>query len=355
VNNYGSFSEVPGDVALKVEIDSPQPEQVGEHLLHLARRPEFRAELEGRAREYAVRVLDPNRCRDLYLAFAERVGPPDRTATGSPPRRVRTTTLSDAVALRHRLTPALEGLQLAGAGPAGAAVFVDALCRLLLRRPADDDEIREAHAALAAGLSRAELLDRVVASPEFAELRLLDELIEDLRRSPGPLRIDRPVGPGTTGRAVQIAWVASRVRGAKRLLGMGLEDSGGIWASALTEAGVAEVHGVDDAPRSARRGVVRDPGSLPYGVGSFDGALCLGAPDGPALAELVRVLRPGGRLVVTAPLEETGGAELGATASLSVEERVVLRRTAQGWVTQDASLPPGAEPSVLCVTLLKGP
>src|SRR5947209_9314554 len=113
VNNYGSFSEVPGDVALKVEIDSPQPEQVGEHLLHLARRPEFRAELEGRAREYAVRVLDPNRCRDLYLAFAERVGPPDRTATDPPPRRARTTTLPDAVAIRHRLTAALEELQLA--------------------------------------------------------------------------------------------------------------------------------------------------------------------------------------------------------------------------------------------------
>src|SRR5206468_7602931 len=66
VNNYGSFAEVPPDVALKVEIDAPQPEQVGAHLLHLAREPEFRAQLEHRARGYSERVLDPNRCRDLY-------------------------------------------------------------------------------------------------------------------------------------------------------------------------------------------------------------------------------------------------------------------------------------------------
>ena len=134
---------------------------------------------------------------------------------------------------------------------------------------------------------------------------------------------------------------------------MGLEDSGRVWASALTEAGVAEVHGVDDAPRSAGRRVVGDPGSLPYRDGSFDGALCLAAPDGPALAELVRVLRSGGRLVITAPLEESGRPELDATASLTVEERAVLRRTARGWVTEEASLLPVAEPSVLCVTLLK--
>jgi glycosyltransferase involved in cell wall biosynthesis len=74
VNNYGSFAEVPRDVTLKVEIDGPQGEQVGEHLLRLHREPEFREALAERARGYARAVLDPDRCRDLYVDFAGRVG-----------------------------------------------------------------------------------------------------------------------------------------------------------------------------------------------------------------------------------------------------------------------------------------
>ena len=70
VNNLGSFAEVPPDVALKVEIDADQAEGVGEHLLHLAEEPAFRAHTESRAREYAATVLDPIRCRDLYLSVA---------------------------------------------------------------------------------------------------------------------------------------------------------------------------------------------------------------------------------------------------------------------------------------------
>src|SRR5919108_403847 len=50
VNNYGSFAEVPGDVALKVEIDADQAEGVGAHLIHLADDPVFRARTEARAR-----------------------------------------------------------------------------------------------------------------------------------------------------------------------------------------------------------------------------------------------------------------------------------------------------------------
>lgn len=74
VNNYGSFAEVPRDVALKVEIDGHQAEQVGAHLVRLRRDPEFAAAIGSRARAYAAEVLDPNRCRDLYLEFAARIG-----------------------------------------------------------------------------------------------------------------------------------------------------------------------------------------------------------------------------------------------------------------------------------------
>jgi glycosyltransferase involved in cell wall biosynthesis len=73
VNHLGSFAEVPPDVALKVEIDGDQSEQVGEHLIRLAEDPAFRSQIEANARAYAVAVLDPIRCRDLYLRVAGQV------------------------------------------------------------------------------------------------------------------------------------------------------------------------------------------------------------------------------------------------------------------------------------------
>jgi glycosyltransferase involved in cell wall biosynthesis len=73
VNNYGSFAEVPRDVALKVEVDGDQAAELGAHLVRLAGEPELRATLEANAREYAHTVLDPVRCRDLYVSFARRV------------------------------------------------------------------------------------------------------------------------------------------------------------------------------------------------------------------------------------------------------------------------------------------
>ncbi len=70
VNNLGAFAEVPPDVALKVEVDGNQAEAVGGHLLRLAEDPAFRATIESNARRYAETVLDPERCRDLYLNVA---------------------------------------------------------------------------------------------------------------------------------------------------------------------------------------------------------------------------------------------------------------------------------------------
>jgi hypothetical protein len=43
---------------------------VGAHLLRLAGSSEYRREIEARARRYAATVLDPVRCRDLYLSVA---------------------------------------------------------------------------------------------------------------------------------------------------------------------------------------------------------------------------------------------------------------------------------------------
>lgn len=73
VNNYAAFAEVPGDVALKVEIDGDQGEQVGDHLLRLAGDPGFRALIGRNARAYAHRAFDPVTCARQYVEFAERV------------------------------------------------------------------------------------------------------------------------------------------------------------------------------------------------------------------------------------------------------------------------------------------
>ena len=73
VNNYGSWAELPRDVALKVEIDGPQGEQVGTHLLELARDPTLRSSMEERARRYAAAHLDPTKCSEQYVAFVREV------------------------------------------------------------------------------------------------------------------------------------------------------------------------------------------------------------------------------------------------------------------------------------------
>jgi glycosyltransferase involved in cell wall biosynthesis len=73
VNNYASSADLPLDVALKVQIDKPQKEQVGQHLLTLARNPELRHMFERNAATYAAVHLDPRRCTDLYITFARQV------------------------------------------------------------------------------------------------------------------------------------------------------------------------------------------------------------------------------------------------------------------------------------------
>jgi glycosyltransferase involved in cell wall biosynthesis len=73
-NNYHAFAEIPGEAVLKVEIDRPQGDQVGSHLIRLATDSRFKEAIEKRARAYAATVLDPNRCANLYVTFAETVG-----------------------------------------------------------------------------------------------------------------------------------------------------------------------------------------------------------------------------------------------------------------------------------------
>jgi glycosyltransferase involved in cell wall biosynthesis len=72
-NNLGSFAEVPSDVVLKVEADGDQAIELGNHLVHLAEDPRFKASLEQQARRYALTFLDPRRCALLYLEVARSI------------------------------------------------------------------------------------------------------------------------------------------------------------------------------------------------------------------------------------------------------------------------------------------
>lgn len=74
VNNIGSFGELPDDVARKVEVDEDQADGVGRELMRLAGDGELRARMSRQAAEYARTVLDPARCRDMYLEVAHTVG-----------------------------------------------------------------------------------------------------------------------------------------------------------------------------------------------------------------------------------------------------------------------------------------
>ncbi|MFN2544852.1 MAG: methyltransferase domain-containing protein [Actinomycetota bacterium] len=399
VNNYGSFAEVPGDVALKVEIDAPQPEQVGEHLLHLARERGFRLALEERAREYAGRVLDPNRCRDLYLAFGKEVGPPERSADGRPRprRRVRPASLVEAVARRHQEIDHVTEAERAALGAAGNAVFVDLLYRSVLRRAAEDDAIRDAHAALATGaLTRSELAHRVASSREFAEVRLLDDLIREVRTGAG-VSFNRPIGADTTERVVEIPWMLSRRRDASRVLDVGYAFASHVWTSALLDLGIPSLHGLDPTAATVpgMRRVRGDVRGLPYRDGSFDLVYCVstlehvgrtgyglekqgGNSDDAAakrsLVELARVLAPGGRLLLSVPFgkredlgwmlqyDEDAWGSLVESGPMTVEEREIFRLTPAGWVQTDdlrevlgLSYGDGAPAAqaVLCATLVR--
>lgn len=75
VSNVGAFAELPPTVALKVEVDGDQAEELAAHLLRLALEPDLRAALEEAAARYAREVLDPERCAERYLEVLREFAP----------------------------------------------------------------------------------------------------------------------------------------------------------------------------------------------------------------------------------------------------------------------------------------
>jgi glycosyltransferase involved in cell wall biosynthesis/SAM-dependent methyltransferase len=407
VNNYGSFAEVPDDVVLKVEIDEPQDEQLSGHLLRLAGDPEFQERLEANARSYATTVLDPVRCRDVYLAFAERVlGDERRRAEAARPRpggRARPEVAWARVETAHRARRAeLERVAGDTLAPDAIAQYGDLLYRLLLGRPAEEQALRGAHESIGqGGRTLRSLAKEIVDSREFREDALTESLLAQVRAEGRAFTLhdhDEPVGPETTERVVEIPWVLSRYRGERRVLDIGYANASGVYLAAMLSLGIPDLHGLDlaSSPFTALKGVRADIRRMPYRDGVFDLVLCISTiehigldntrygvrgkrregGDVAALAELARVLAPEGRLLVTVPFgryEEqdwfvqydlTAWRALVSTAPLRPVEQEVFRLTEQGWVRaldprSTEQLAYGDEApaarAVLCATLVRRP
>jgi SAM-dependent methyltransferase len=199
--------------------------------------------------------------------------------------------------------------------------FVEAAYCIVLRRRADAEGAAAAEAALASGSqSRAGLIATLVASPEFAALRMFDDSIA--RSRGGPVRnLHAPAQ--TDERQIEIPWVLSRHSGARRVLDVGYAYAPDLYLEALVAFGIDELVGVDLAKREipGMRGVVADLRALPFDEGAFDLVLCVstlehvgwdntvyGLPTEhdstgmlTALRELRRIIAADGRILITVP------------------------------------------------------
>lgn len=431
VSDVGSFSEIPSDVALKVEVDGDQPDEVGRHLLTLAEDASYRARLEDNARRYAATHLDPARCRDLYLQVARQVAegrgtaavdarvpprlaglplggaspsyarPPRSDPECQQPRRNERDERDAAFAMPAHADALqeIERLSALALPPAGSAIYADLVYRLLLRRPGEDAALRSAQLSLAAGeTTRSELLRGIVESREFREVEEIERLLLELARQREPFTIpaNSPVAPDTTERVVEIPWVLSRWKGESRVLDCGYANASGVYLTALLSMPVEHLHGVDlsQRPVPGMSRMLADLRALPYREASFELAICISTlehvgrdnteygvwgrrddeGDRKALAEIARVLAPGGRLLLTVPFgarEDRGtfvqyDAErweaLVSTTSLAVGEQEVFGLTASGWERLEApdeaarlryGVGAPAARGVLCAELLK--
>lgn len=86
VSDVGAFCELPDDVCLKVGVDAHEEDLLFEYLNLLVSRPEVRRELGRRARRWAERECSWARVAALYVSFLEAVvrgepwSPPERPA-----------------------------------------------------------------------------------------------------------------------------------------------------------------------------------------------------------------------------------------------------------------------------------
>lgn len=142
-----------------------------------------------------------------------------------------------------------------------------------------------------------------------------------------------PYGPGTTERAIEIPWALSRYNGGPRVLEVGCSfaSENPEYLQGLRALNIAELHGIDissvEAPDFIKK--TADIRSSGYETNFFDFILCVstiehvgmdntrhykpvaelaspgpassGGSDIQAMAEMLRILKSGGKLIVTVP------------------------------------------------------
>jgi SAM-dependent methyltransferase len=244
--------------------------------------------------------------------------------------------------------------------------YVRGVYRLVLRRDPEPEALERALGKLADGtLSRATLVAELTVTAEHRRVRAIDDAIAAalaarargarLRHLTGPPWLDE--------RIVEIPWVLSRLS-AGSVLEVGHAFAEPAYLAALRRAGLESLVAVDLAERNVAgvETVVGDVRELPFEQGSFEQVLLVSTlehvgadnavygvdeerPGGPAhaLAELRRVLRASGRLLVSVPTgepedhgwfrqdEPAGWAHLFTDAGFFVEEQEVYELTGAGW------------------------
>jgi SAM-dependent methyltransferase len=215
-------------------------------------------------------------------------------------------------------------------------------------------------------LSRATFLHELATSEEADRVRELDDAVAlGLGARTRGERLSWLQAPaGTDERVVEIPWALSRLVASGRVLEVGYAYAETVYLAGLLRSGV-ELVGVDLAERDVdgMERVTADVRSLPLPDDSVDQVLLVstlehvGADNSgyglaaeadagsrvDALRELGRVLRSGGRLVVTVPLGEPGDhgwfrlddvagwTKLFTAAGLFVEEQEAYELTDEGW------------------------
>ena len=283
--------------------------------------------------------------------------------------------------------------------------FVEAVFRLVLRRPSDQEARERALAKLAAGtLSRATLIHELASSEEHVRIRELDDAVAlglGARTAGERIRwLQAP--PGTDERVVEIPWVLSRLRPSGRVLEVGYAfaetaysgaSCAPAWSSAAstwrratsrawspswrTSASFRSTPGRSTRSCSSRRSSTSAK-TTPCTGSTARATTPMPRRGGEArlaaLRELGRVLRADGSLLVTVPLgepgdhgwfrqdDESGWTGLYSQAGFFLEESEAYELTPEGWRAAPAFAAQGvlygergpAASAVLCAELRPG-
>ena len=232
---------------------------------------------------------------------------------------------------------------------------LDALWRRVLRRPIEDAERRATGERLAAGMSRAALLQELATSAEFAHVRRLDDAVAwaAAQRQAGERPRNLEAGLGTDERPIEIPWCLARYAGERRLLDVGYAFAEPAYLAGLVALGAPELTGVDlaEANVPGLLSVRADLRDLPFDDGAFDVAIAistlehvgrdntqygLGNEEDESLDAALRELRRvTARLLVTVP---TGAGELLPEQAVHTPAEWIKRFERAGFVVWEDEL-----------------